>query len=213
MFCKNCDRVYKMPQRMGTIKEYKGLRCPLDSFELVLVANKQGKSYPLCPMCYDDPPFGAQNAAGKHWELEHPIYMKYRPQVLSCIAEGCTGALCLDVDSAPKWQVDCNVCMQSLQIFGDKAHKIKVSAEVCEECGSRKLSVTFNKTKTPLDGGETERTACLACDELFNSLTTSGTSKGFFRRSPGAKGKGKGKKGKSKGKGGARSADDEAEER
>mmetsp|Transcript_9240 Transcript_9240/g.21182 ORF Transcript_9240/g.21182 Transcript_9240/m.21182 type:complete len:859 (-) Transcript_9240:33-2609(-) len=211
MFCKNCDRVFKMPQN-GQMKLYKELRCPLDQFELVFVANKVGKSYPLCPCCYDDPPFGSKSAAGKFWELEHPIYQKYRPPVLSCIAENCPGTLCLDVDSAPKWQIDCNVCMQNLQIFGDKAHKIKVSSEVCEECGSRKLSVSFNKTKTPLDGGETERTACLACDDLFNSLTTSGTSKGFFRRSPGGKGKGKGKKGKSKGKGG-RSADDEAEER
>eukprot|EP00927_Polykrikos_kofoidii_P056414 TRINITY_DN50530_c0_g1_i1.p1 TRINITY_DN50530_c0_g1~~TRINITY_DN50530_c0_g1_i1.p1 ORF type:complete len:861 (-),score=130.51 TRINITY_DN50530_c0_g1_i1:243-2825(-) len=211
MFCKNCDRIYKMPQN-GQIKLYKELRCPLDNFELVFVANKVGKSYPLCPMCYDDPPFGAANAAGKHWELEHPVYQKYRPPVLSCINENCTGTLCLDVDSAPKWQIDCNVCMQQLQIFGDKAHKIKVSSDGCEECCAQKLVVTFNKLKTPLDGGETQRTACLACDDLFNSLTTSATSKGFFRRNPNAKGKGKGKKGKSKGKG-ARSADDEAEER
>jgi len=211
MFCKNCDRIYKMPQN-GQIKLYQEKRCPLDNFELVFVANKVGKSYPLCPMCYDDPPFGARNAQGKHWELEHPIYQKWRPAVLSCIQENCPGTLCLDVDSAPKWQIDCNVCMQQLQIFGDKAHKVKVSPDFCEDCGAHLLDVTFNKNKSPLDGGETERTGCLACDELFNSLTTSATSKGFFRRNPNSKGKGKGKKGKSKGKGG-RSAEDEAEER
>jgi len=211
MFCKNCDRVYKMPQRQGQIKLYKELKCPLDSFELVMIANKVGKSYPLCPKCYDDPPFGAANAAGKFWELEHPVYMKYRPQVLSCIGEGCGGTLCLDVDSGPKWQVDCNVCMQSLHIFGDKAHKIKVSPDYCEECGAHLLAVTFNKGKSPLDGGETEKTACIACDPLFNSLCTSGTSKGFhpkkFGKGKGKKGKGKGKKGKAKGKGG--DSDDE----
>jgi len=113
MFCKHCDRVYKMPQS-GQIKLYKELRCPLDNFELVLVANKVGKSYPLCPCCYDDPPFGAANATGKHWELEHPIYKKYRPAVMGCIADNCPGTLCLDVDSAPKWQIDCNVCPQNL---------------------------------------------------------------------------------------------------
>jgi len=209
MFCRNCDRVYKMPQN-GQIKLYKELRCPLDQFELVFIANKVGKSYPLCPCCYDDPPFGNSSAAGKHWELEHPVYKKYRPAVMSCIGDNCPGTLCLDVDSAPKWQIDCNVCMQNLQIFGDKAHKIKVSKELCEECGSHNLEVIFNKKNTPLDGGDTEKTACLACDELFNSLTTSGTSKGFFRRSGGAKGKGKGKKGKgAKGK----TAEDEAEAR
>lgn len=209
MFCKNCDRVYKMPQN-GQIKLYMEKKCPLDNFELVFIANKVGKSYPLCPMCYDDPPFGAKSAAGKHWELEHPIYQKYRPAVMSCIGDNCPGFLCLDVDSKPKWQVDCNICMQQLQIFGEIAHSIKVSPDDCEDCGSKLLSVTFNKTKSPLKDGETEKTACLACDELFNSCTTSGTSKGFFRRNPGkGKGKGKGKKGKGKG----RSADDEAEER
>merc|ERR1711933_707039 len=105
---------------------------------------------------------------------------------------------------------DCNVCMQSLHIFGDKAHKIKVSPEFCEECGAHLLAVTFNKGKSPLDGGETEKTACIACDPLFNSLCTSGTSKGFHPKRVGkGKGKGKGKKGKGRGP----SADDLAEER
>merc|ERR1712007_70919 len=108
------------------------------------------------------------------------------------MGEHCPGTLCLDVDSAPKWQIDCNICMQQLQIFGDKAHRIKVSSEFCEECGAHPLVVTFNKTKTPLDSGETEKTACLACDDLFNSLTSSAQSKVFFRRNPNStKGKGK----------------------
>ena len=95
---------------------------------------------------------------GKHWNLDHPIYKKYRPaatlsgsrwmpfacmrtlahaaispsfiihssmdafrvtwidspsgadEVMSCIADNCSGTLCLDVDSGPKWQIDCNVC-------------------------------------------------------------------------------------------------------
>lgn len=29
---------------------------------------------------------------------------------MSCIADNCPGTLCLDVDSAPKWQIDCNIC-------------------------------------------------------------------------------------------------------
>eukprot|EP00929_Paragymnodinium_shiwhaense_P013359 TRINITY_DN121220_c0_g1_i1.p1 TRINITY_DN121220_c0_g1~~TRINITY_DN121220_c0_g1_i1.p1 ORF type:complete len:858 (+),score=186.81 TRINITY_DN121220_c0_g1_i1:105-2678(+) len=214
MFCKHCDRIFKMPQN-GQIKEYKTLQCPLDDFELVYVANKVGKSYPLCPMCYDDPPFGKASAAGKLWELEHPVHKKYRPAVMSCIADDCEGTLCLDVDSHPKWQIDCNMawCPQQIQVFGDKAHKIKVSPDHCEECGAHLLAVTFNKTKSPLDGGETEKTACIACDELFNSLCSSATSKNFVRRGGGGgskgKGKGKGKKGRGRGK----TADELAEER
>jgi len=209
-FCNTCDHVYKMPQH-GTIKPYKTLKCPLDNFELVMVSNKMGKSYPLCPLCYDDPPFGHASAAGKYWELQHPIYKKYRPAVMLCIAEHCPGTLCLDVDSAPKWQMDCNVCMQQLQIFPDKGYKIKVDPQSCEDCGSNLLQVTLNKTKAFQDG-TTERTACLACDEEFNAECVSAQSRGFFRRS-GGKGK-KGKKGKGKGKGKkGPSEEDIAEER
>lgn len=213
MFCKTCDRIFKMPQN-GQMKLYKELKCPLDNFELVFVANKVGKSYPICPMCYDDPPFGDKEEQGKHWNLSHPIYKKYRPAVMSCIADNCPGTLCLDVDSAPKWQIDCNICLQQLSLFEDKAHKIKVSSDVCEECGSVLLDVTFNKGKSPLPDGATERKACLVCDEIFNALTVSKTGKGFFRRNPtAAKGKGKGKGKKGKGKGKAMSEDDKAEER
>merc|ERR1712060_288829 len=104
--------------------------------------------------------------------------------------------------------------MQQVAIFGDIAHKVKVTNDLCEECGSALLDVDFNKQKTPLAGGETQRKACLVCDEIFNKLTTSKQGKGFFRRNP-SKGKGKGKgKGKKGGKGkGKKNEDDLAEER
>ncbi|CAJ1433993.1 unnamed protein product [Effrenium voratum] len=211
MFCKTCNRIFKMPQN-GQMKLYKELKCPLDNFELVFVANKVGKSYPICPMCYDDPPFGAREEQGKHWNLDHPIYKKYRPAVMSCIADNCSGTLCLDVDSGPKWQIDCNVCLQQLSIFEDKAHKIKATSDTCEECGSVLLEVIFNKGKSPLPDGELERKACLVCDEIFNTHTVSKTGKNFFRRNPG-KGKGKGKGKKGKGGKGKMSEEDKAEAR
>ena len=119
---------------------------------------------------------------------------------MTCFGENCPGTLCLDVDSAPKWQIDCNVCMQCLELFQDKAHKIKVTSEICEECGSALLDVTFKTGKSPLIDGALQKTACLACDEQFNELCMAKQGKGFFRKKPGApKGKGKGKKGKGKG--------------
>ena len=66
-------------------------------------------------------------------------------EVMSCIADNCSGTLCLDVDSGPKWQIDCNVCgdlrmtkhtvffsrlpargLQQLAIFEDKARGLGV---------------------------------------------------------------------------------------
>lgn len=57
LHCSHCDDTYSLPQN-GTIKLYKELRCPLDDFELVLWSSgSRGKSYPLCPYCYNHPPF------------------------------------------------------------------------------------------------------------------------------------------------------------
>ena len=60
LYCATCEETYQLPQN-GTIKLYKELKCPLDNFELVLFSlgnadKAQGKSYPLCPYCYNHPP-------------------------------------------------------------------------------------------------------------------------------------------------------------
>ncbi len=41
------------------MKLYKGLECPLDGYEIVLfsLSGPDGKIYPLCPYCYNNPPF------------------------------------------------------------------------------------------------------------------------------------------------------------
>lgn len=43
----------------GTVKLYSGLECPLDGFELLLfsLAGPDGKTYHICPYCYNHPPF------------------------------------------------------------------------------------------------------------------------------------------------------------
>jgi DNA topoisomerase-3 len=60
LYCPTCEETYALPQN-GTIKLYKELKCPLDQFDLVLfsLGNSEkalGKSYPLCPCCYNYPP-------------------------------------------------------------------------------------------------------------------------------------------------------------
>ncbi len=41
------------------MKLYKGLECPLDGYEIVLfsLSGPDGKTYALCPFCYNNPPF------------------------------------------------------------------------------------------------------------------------------------------------------------
>lgn len=60
LYCVTCEQTYSLPQN-GTIKLYKETKCPLDGFELVLYSlgnseKAQGKSFPLCPYCYNFPP-------------------------------------------------------------------------------------------------------------------------------------------------------------
>ena len=52
---------YNLPPN-GTIKLYKELKCPLDGFDLLLYSRGNserfvGVTYPLCPFCYNNPPF------------------------------------------------------------------------------------------------------------------------------------------------------------
>jgi DNA topoisomerase-3 len=55
LFCSICNMTYKLPNT-GSIKLYKELRCPTDNFELVLYSDDR-TSYPLCPKCFNEPPF------------------------------------------------------------------------------------------------------------------------------------------------------------
>ncbi|CCI49690.1 unnamed protein product [Albugo candida] len=61
LHCPTCNETYSLPQN-GSIKLYKEYRCPFDQFELVLFSlgnsgKAMGKSYSLCPYCYNHPPF------------------------------------------------------------------------------------------------------------------------------------------------------------
>lgn len=57
LHCRYCDDTYSLPQG-GTVHVYRELKCPLDDFELLAYSSgAKGKSYPLCPYCYNNPPF------------------------------------------------------------------------------------------------------------------------------------------------------------
>ena len=84
LHCGGCDKTWALPQG-GTIKLYMNKTCPICRFELVFFSlgntapgeggrgsrGGMGKSYPLCPKCYNEPPFedmllsGAAGGAGE----------------------------------------------------------------------------------------------------------------------------------------------------
>ena len=54
LYNKLTEEVYSLPQG-GVVKAYGGKTCPLDGFELCIYTTG-GRSYPLCPNCYNYPP-------------------------------------------------------------------------------------------------------------------------------------------------------------
>jgi DNA topoisomerase-3 len=109
LFCQHCDKVYSLPQN-GAIKLYKGLKCPLDDFELVLWSTgTKGKSMPVCPYCYNHPPFRGTKKGMTCGECSHPTCPHALNQNKVCACLECDdGFLLLDATSGPKWKMACN---------------------------------------------------------------------------------------------------------
>lgn len=208
LFCSTCEEVYHLPQR-GTCKLYKELTCPLDNFELLIFSlpGPEGKSFPLCPYCYNNPPFegidrlfgaaktGNSGKLGKGAGM--PCFLCPHPTCRhSVIAQGvcacpeCDGTLVLDPVSAPKWRLYCNMC-NCLVFLPEGAHRISTTQEQCSECDSTILEVDFNKKTTPLKDGATLHVGCILCDELLHSLVELKHGRSFRH---GGRGRGRGAK-------------------
>lgn len=213
LYCAACEDVYALPQG-GAVKQYKGLECPLDGFELVLfsLAGLDGKTYPLCPFCYNYPPFeGVVKAEQGSVKLGMPCTSCLHPTckhspaqqgVLAC-PECSVGLLVLDPVSAPKWRLDCSRC-SFLIYLPQELHDAKVAKERCEECSSKLLKLDWLKGKSPLPGGETAYTGCLSCEEFLMELCEVKHGRTFVKRGGGGRrgrGRGRGRRGRVRGRG------------
>lgn len=211
LHCRHCEKAYSLPEG-GSIKLHQGFSCPLDGFDLVLFNLKGGRTTPLCPLCYNEPPFEklsgivnphAQNMPVKAvtcWECAHPTckHGVASQGLMPCVADGCTtGSLCLDVTSGPNWKLCCNVCKMELKF--EKGHVKSLSVlhnETCEDCGARMLQVDRHKNIVPA-GEETAICGCVTCDEQINKMISAAEARIFFKRGGGGGGAAarKGKKG------------------
>ncbi|XP_039627490.1 DNA topoisomerase 3-beta-1 isoform X1 [Polypterus senegalus] len=170
LHCSHCDETYSLPQN-GAIKLFKELRCPLDEFELVLWSSgSRGKSYPLCPYCYSNPPFRDMKKGMGCNECTHPTcqHSLNNLGIGQCV-ECEHGVMTFDTTSGPKWKMACNKCNVVVHFF-ENAHKVRVSSDCCESCEASLVIVDFNKAKSPLPGDETQHTGCVFCDPVFQDL-------------------------------------------
>ncbi|XP_055813969.1 DNA topoisomerase 3-beta isoform X1 [Solanum dulcamara] len=212
LYCGTCEEVYYVPQK-GTVKLYKELTCPLDNFELLLCSmpGPEGKSFPLCPYCYNCPPFEGINTffgapkTGDSSKLGKGVGMPcflcpHTTCPHSVIAQGvcacpeCSGTLVLDPVSAPKWRLYCNMC-NCLVSLPEGAHRISTTQDKCPECDSTIIEVDFNKKTTPLKDGATLHKGCILCDELLHSLVEMKHGRSFSRHARRGRGRGRGRGG------------------
>ncbi|CDH48391.1 dna topoisomerase 3-beta-1 [Lichtheimia corymbifera JMRC:FSU:9682] len=191
LHCATCDETYSLPLN-GNIKLYRELRCPLDDFELVLYSTgSKGTGYPICPYCYNHPPFeDIKKGMGCNHCL-HPTcpHSMVTNAVGPCPesereTDPCQGRLVLDATSAPRWKLSCNEC-NIVTTFVDTIKHVSIVDELCEDCGGVILKAEFreNQNKPPVTG-------CIMCDDEMEALLQTR----FARKSVRAR-RGKGKKG------------------
>eukprot|EP00798_Chlamydomonas_sp_ICE-L_P024301 gene24302-9904_t len=154
------------------------LTCPMDDFEIVLfsLSGPDGKTYPLCPFCYNHPPFenitkvGVEGASGSragmpcstcpHPSCAHSLANNGVVPCPECEHNGAT--LVLDPVSAPKWRLDCNRCNFMIYL-PPNLYKAEVSKDTCEDCGSKILDLDWKKGSAPAAvAAETSYSGCVA---------------------------------------------------
>lgn len=192
----------------------------MDSFELLIfsLAGPEAKSFPLCPYCYNNPPFegidtlfgSSSGKLGKGAGMPcflcpHPTCRHSLISQGVCACPQCNGTLVLDPVSYPKWRLYCNMC-NCLVYLPHGAHRISTTRERCAECDSAIIEVDFNKNNTPLADGATLYSGCILCDELLHSLIEMKQGKSFFKRMRG-RGRGRGRRGRGRRGGGKQVVD------
>ncbi|KAJ3130531.1 DNA topoisomerase 3-beta-1 [Nowakowskiella sp. JEL0407] len=184
LHCRTCNETYSLPSNgqikvgfpwneyfaivyLTFLKLYKELRCPVDKFQLVLNSSgSKGKGFPICPHCYNLPPFENISAGMgcntcPHTTCEHSVTKNW---VTPCPSENCTGVMVLDATSAPRWKLCCNVCTM-VTAFVDTINEVTI-CEVCEDCSSKLVTVSFRKNQSKEDIEE----ACIVCDDELEAL-------------------------------------------
>ncbi|KAJ2957588.1 hypothetical protein NQZ79_g6685 [Umbelopsis isabellina] len=199
LHCKTCDETYSLPLN-GNIKLYKELRCPLDDFELVLFSTgSKGIGYPICPYCYNNPPFEDMK---KHMGCNHCPHPSCKHSMVKNAVgpcpeserdvDPCPGRLVLDATSAPRWKLSCNEC-NVVSSFIDTIKLVTLLDDICD-CGSAILKIEFreNTNKPPVEG-------CVSCDDEAEALLETRFANRTVRNR-GRRGRGRGRRGRGRGK-------------
>lgn len=185
LHCSHCDETYSLPIG-GIVRVYRELKCPLDEFELITWSNgNKGRSYSLCPYCYNYPPFKEMQRYSGCNNCAHPTCQHSLASLGVCNCVECDrGVLVLDATAAPKnWKLGCNnnSCDVIINCFDD-AIKVSVEDKICESCESQMVTAVYKSDKTPFFDLASEKTACVFCSADFKPLVSRNSY--FVKKSP-----------------------------
>ncbi|KAG5498343.1 hypothetical protein JIQ42_03149 [Leishmania sp. Namibia] len=216
LYCPYCEVTFSLPQS-GAIKPYSNFKCPIDNFELVICHIDGGKSFPICPNCYNNPPFeemrpaihhnrgygGAAAAVApstrhmacdecRHPTCEHSLATNY---VCDCVDGSCAGSMAFVPRTAGQWKVCCNKCPMMVKL-PPTAKRVYVSSEECPECAANFLDIMFPEGKSALPNRKDRIVACIFCHPGLSPLCEEVRGRiGNFRRIGGAAAGGRGGRG------------------
>lgn len=173
LYCNTCKETFSVPQN-GIVKLFKEIKCPIDKFEILyLQSDRNERSYPFCPNCYNNPPFeDMKKAVGcnqcTHQSCEHSMTMN---TIRACRSRDCKGNLVFDTGSGPKkYYIACTECRIMYQGL-DKALKVRVKIkENCETCSARLVFAEFKAEDAKHLNGKTSCTECIFCGSGLSKM-------------------------------------------
>ena len=202
----------------GSFKSYHERRCPRCDCGLLLysVSGRGGASartYPLCAQCYSQPQpaGGTQPHEGRCSHCPHPEEHPIVSELALCACPETAdlgGRLIIDPSGGPHWRLVSTRGSFTLAL-PPFVHALSVGTMCGCSGGCAKLRIDFQRTRSPLENGETTHEACILTDELIHALceSTSPSPRGGRaggRGKGGEGGKGGGKGGTKGGKGGSK---------
>ena len=144
LYCPTCNETLSVPGS-GSLRTHKEMTCPNDNFDLLYCnGGVNGKSFVLCPYCYNNAPFdgmpkfsGCNNCTNSLCELSMP-----KNTIGRCRNCRLNGKLIPDPGSAPpKFRIRCNQCLFMLEGKED-ATRLEVVSETCNVCDSKFIELT-----------------------------------------------------------------------
>eukprot|EP01083_Nonionella_stella_P051843 137672_1 len=180
VFCTACDRALTLSVMGDLAAREPSFDCPICKFQVLQVSKPDGKSYPICPYCFSNPP--------NDQKTEQNVFLGgFR--CFQCSSEQCSLASSQSktiVKVCPKcgpnskgislrkvsstWVLSCTAyprCMFSYWMQGVRG--AEATQGQCATCGGRHLKIKFNRGSidmhipTVLEG-------CVFCHPLFREV-------------------------------------------